>query len=67
MRKFLAVLAHEKFLKTLGWALVSGVIFGVSGLLAGAEVAAVAKATAVAVSLKTPAYYLYEVVWCRLF
>jgi hypothetical protein len=56
-------LASEKALKTYGWAVMSGIIFGVSGLIAGAEMAAVVKATSVAVALKSPAYWAYEIAW----
>ena len=50
----------EKALKTYGWAVISGIIFFASGLFAGAEVGPVLVATATAVALKTPFYWLWE-------
>jgi hypothetical protein len=50
----------EKAVKTYGWAVISGIIFFVSGVLAGAEVCPLLIGTGTAVALKTPFYWLWE-------
>lgn len=60
-------LTHPKAVKTYAWAVVSGLVFLASGLAAGAELAPVLKATALAVALKSPVYAAFEVIWHRLF
>src|SRR5712692_3054043 len=50
----------EKALKTYGWAVISGMIFFGSGLLAGAEFCPLLVGTGTAVALKTPFYWLWE-------
>jgi hypothetical protein len=56
----------EKALKTYGWAVISGIIFFGSGLLAGAEFCPLLIGTGTAVALKTPFYWLWEHVFDAL-
>ena len=56
----------EKALKTYGWAVISGIIFFGSGLVAGAQLGALLVATLIAVALKTPFYWLWEHVFDAL-
>ena len=56
---------NEKLGKTLGWALVSGLLFFFSGI-AGVRwehCGAMVFATLTCVALKTPVYWLHEHVW----
>ena len=56
----------EKAVKTYGWAVISGIIFFGSGLVAGAESFSLLVATGTAVALKTPFYWLWEHVFDAL-
>lgn len=51
--------------KTIGWAIVSGVIFMASALVHGCPWESALFATACATALKTPAYTVYEFVFER--
>ena len=57
MRKHLC---GPKAVKTYGWALISGLLFFLSGLAAGGGVWPIFVGTLLAVALKTPVYWLYE-------
>jgi hypothetical protein len=66
IRKLLwAALVTEKMAKTLGWALISGLLFFFSGIMGvGWEhTAAMLLATLTCVALKTPVYWAYEHGW----
>jgi hypothetical protein len=55
----------EKVGKTLGWALVSGLLFFLSGIagVGWEQWGAMVWATLTCVALKTPVYWLYEHGW----
>jgi hypothetical protein len=62
MRK---LLLNDKMAKTLGWALISGLLFFFSGIFGVGWEQAVPMlvATLTCVALKTPVYWLYEHGW----